>query len=317
MKKDHAVAYLLLTVTSVIFGFSFLVTRDALTALGVFQLLGLRFATAALVMTALAATRVVKLQLNRAKIKMILPLAMLQPLVYFTGETLGIELTSATESGIMIALIPIAIALFSGAVAKERLTVRQWVSVTISVAGVALIVAATGLTGSGSIPGYLLLLGVVTAEGLYCSLTRKVSAHCSPFEITFVMLWTGAVAFNVIGVSSAAADGTIAEYITAALQPGVLGGILYLGVLSSTVAYFGVNYALSKVKACNTAGFANLTTVVSVLAGVFLGGESLYPLQIAGIVLILLSIWGIAGESGRCKKKLPGEAEPPGALCGE
>ena len=303
MKKDVAIAYLLLTVTSVIFGFSFLVTRDALEALGVFQLLGLRFLAAALVMTALVATGVVKLHLNRAKLKLILPLALLQPLIYFTGETLGIQLTSATESGIMIALIPIAIALFSGAVAKERLTGRQWISVVVSVAGVALIVAAQDLIGSGSIPGYLLLLAAVTAEGLYCSLARKVSVNCSPFEITFVMIWTGAVAFNVIGVSTAAADGTIAGYITAALQPGVLSGILYLGILSSTVAYFGVNYALSKIKASSTAGFANLTTVVSVLAGVMLGGEPLAPLQIVGIVLILLSIWGIAGESISRKKK--------------
>ena len=303
MKKDVAIAYLLLTVTSVIFGFSFLVTRDALEALGVFQLLGLRFLTAAIAMSALAATGIVKLRFSRAKLKMILPLALLQPLIYFTGETLGIQLTSATESGIMIALIPITIALFSGAVAKEKLTGRQWISVAVSVAGVALIVAARDLIGSGSIPGYLLLLAAVTVEGLYCALVRKVSVHCSPFEITFVMIWTGAVAFNVIGVSTAAADGTLAGYITAALQPGVLGGILYLGIMSSTVAYFGVNYALSKIKACNTAGFVNLTTVVSVMAGVILGGEMLVPLQIVGIVLILLSIWGIAGESISRKKK--------------
>lgn len=303
MKKDAAIAYLFLTVTSVIFGFSFLVTRDALEALGVFQLLGLRFMTAALVMTALALTGVVKLRLSRAKLKMILPLALLQPLIYFTGETLGIELTSATESGIMIALIPIAIALFSGAVAKEKLSARQWISVAVSVAGVALIVSAQDIIGSGSIPGYLLLLAAVTVEGLYCALVRKVSINCTPFEITFVMIWTGAVAFNAIGVSTAVADGTIARYITAALQPGVIAGILYLGILSSTVAYFGVNYALSKIKASSTAGFANLTTVVSVLAGVMLGGEPLFPLQIAGIILILLSIWGIAGESIPRKRK--------------
>lgn len=304
MKKDAAISYILLTVTSVIFGFSFLVTRDALEALGVFQLLGLRFLTAALAMTILAVTGLVKVRLSLAKLKMLLPLALLQPLIYFTGETLGIELTSATESGMMIALIPITIALFSGAVAKEKLTARQWISVGISVGGVALIVASQDLIGSGSIPGYLLLLAAVTVEGLYCALTRKVSVQCSPFEITFVIVWVGTIVFNIIGVSVAASDGTVGQYISAALQPGVLEGILYLGILASTISYFGVNYALAKIKVCNTAGFANLTTVVSVLAGVILGGETLLPLQIAGIVLILLSIWGIAGGSVLRKKRI-------------
>ena len=113
MKKDAFLSYLLLTVTSVIFGFSFLVTRDALDALGVFQLLGLRFLAAALVLTVLAVTGIVKVRLSRAKLKMMLPLMLLQPLVYFVGETFGIRLTSASESGMMIALIPITIALFS------------------------------------------------------------------------------------------------------------------------------------------------------------------------------------------------------------
>jgi drug/metabolite transporter (DMT)-like permease len=295
MRNRNAVPYLMLTCTSVIFGFSFLVTRGALETLGEFQMLGLRFALAAIVMTVLAAVRAVKVRISRAKLKALLPLALIQSLIYFTGETYGIRLTSASESGMMIALIPIAIALFSVAILKESLTVRQWVSIGASVGGVALIVAAHGFSGGGSALGYGLLLVAVTAEGLYCALARRVSTLCSPFELTLVTMWTGAIGFNIIGVSSAAAQGTLTSYLSAALTPGAYPGLLYLGLLSSIAAFFGVNYALSKIPASNTAAFSNLTTVVSVLAGALLGGETLYPLQIAGMTVILLSIWGIAG----------------------
>ena len=141
--------------------------------------------------------------------------------------------------------------------------------------------------------------------------------HCSPVEITFMTMWTGAVGFNIAGVSAAFSDGTISQYISAALQPGVLAGILYLSVLSSVVAFFGVNFALSKLHTSNTAAFANLTTVVSVLAGVLIGGEPLYGIQIGGMALILLSIWGIAGEGIPRGKKLREEPLQPDAACSD
>lgn len=318
MKKDNIVAYLLLTVTSIIFGFSFMVTKDALEALGVFQLLGLRFLIAALVVTVLALTGAVKVKLTRSKLKMLLPLGLLEPLVYFVCETLGISLTSVSESGMMIALIPVTIALFSRIILKERLTVRQWVFVAVSFAGVVLVVATGGFSGSGNIAGYVLLLAAVTAAGLYNPLAKRALACCTPAEVTLMMMWSGAVVFNIIGVSGAVADGTISTYISKALQPDVLTGIMYLSILSSIVAYFGVTYALSKINASQTSGFSNLTTVVSVLAGVLIGGEPLYALQIAGMVLILISIWGIAGGATPYKKRLPeNQAEPGEACCGE
>jgi drug/metabolite transporter (DMT)-like permease len=90
--------------------------------------------------------------------------------------------------------------------------------------------------------------------------------------------------------------GEVGTYFTDALRLEVLSGLLYLSVASSMVAFFCINFALSKVRACASASFCNLTTVVSVLAGVLLGGEELHMLQIAGMALILISIWGIVSD---------------------
>jgi drug/metabolite transporter (DMT)-like permease len=294
--NKKALSFIMLTASSVIFGFSFLFTKEALAHLAIFQLLGLRFLIASVIMTVLALTRVIKINLNAGKIKAMLPLVLLQPAIYFIGETYGIKLTSSSESGMMIALMPIAIALFSVKVLGERLIVRQWLSVAASVVGVALIVIEGGFSASGNMLGYLLLILAVVSEGLYSPLAKKTTEKCAPIEMTFVMMVAGAVLFNAIGLTEAGISGTAGTYFTDALNVDVLMGLLYLSVLSSIVAFFCYNYALSKVKASSSASFCNLTTVVSVLAGTLLGGEKLHFMQIAGMVLILISIWGIVSE---------------------
>ena len=303
MHKKSFFPYILLVVSSTIFGFSFLFTKEALAHLDIFQLLGIRFLIAALVMSIIVAVRLVKISLTRKKLKGILLLTLFQPLVYFVCETFGVKMTSSSESGMMIALIPIATAFFSGLILKEKLIPRQWIAIFVSVIGVALIIFAKDISFSGgAFLGFMLLLVAVISAGLYGPLSRKLSAHSSPFEITFVMMWVGAIAFNAIGLGVAGQAGTIGTYFSAAFAPGAVTGVLYLSILSSIVAFFIINYAVSKIRASKTAGFSNLTTVISILAGVLIAGENILPLQIAGIVLILLSIWGVVSDKTRLQR---------------
>jgi len=226
---------------------------------------------------------------------------------YFISETYGVTMTSSSESGMMIALIPIAVAFISRWVLKEKLTPRQWGAVLLSVTGVMMIVGAKGFSQtSGSIGGYLLLLLAVISAALYSSISRKLRTQNTPYEITFVMMWAGAIVFNTIGLISAASSGTMGTYFSDAFQAETIFGVLYLGVLSSVVAFFCINYALSKVKASVSSGFANLTTVISVVAGVVIGGETILPLQIAGIVVILAALWWLATSknNGRIRNNM-------------
>ena len=301
MHKNTIPAYIMLVVSSVIFGFSFLFTKETLAHTDIFQLLGIRFLIASVVMTIIVLTGLVKINLTKKKLKGILLLTLFQPIIYFICETYGVKLTSSSESGMMIALIPIFVALFSKLLLKERLYPLQWVSIFASAAGVVLIVGANGFNiGSGSFAGFMLLLGAVIAAGLYSPLSRKLSAHSTPFEITLVMMWVGAAVFNAAGITRAGVSGTLNTYFTGAFKPGALPGVLYLGILSSIIAFFCINYAVSKIKTSRTASFANLTTVISILAGVFIRKEQIHVLQIVGIAIILLSIWGVLG-GGRKK----------------
>ena len=68
--------------------------------------------------------------------------------------------------------------------------------------------------------------------------------------------------------------------------------LLYLGILSSIVAFFMVNYTISKIPVSQSAVFANLCTIVSIAAGVLILKEDFFFYDFIGAVVILVGVWG-------------------------
>lgn len=276
-----------------IFGFSFMFTKNALDLVDPIRLIGFRFTLAALVISLLALAGVIKLSFRGKDMRPLVWVALLQPIAYFLFETMGISRTSSSQAGMMIALIPIVVALLSSIVLKERVYPVQWAFIVMSVSGVAFIAFMQDTNGAGAgFLGPLLLLGAVITAALYNIASRHSSRTFSPFEITFVMMWTGAIVFSLLGVGMHAQQGTLSTYLSPLLVSDVLLALMYLGVASSVIAFFLVNYSLSKIPASQAAVFANLTTIVSIAAGVALRGEPFQWYSGVGAVMILLGVWG-------------------------
>ncbi len=298
-KVGNRLPYVASATAAVIFGFSFLFTKAALDSLDMFQLLGSRFLVAAVFMLVLRASKLIKVEITSEKVKDLLLVALLQPILYFVFETIGVDLTSASESGILIALIPVAVAIFAAGILKERLTFWQWLSILASVGGVVLITLPRFQEGSGQLVGILALLGAVLAGALYQIFSKKASSTSSPVEVTYMMMWVGAVLFNALGIIKSLGTSDLPSYFSAFMGKDTLFAILYLGILSSVVAFFCMNFALSHLTPSKSAVFINLTPVVSVLAGVLFRGESFAPVQILGAAVVLLGVWGVGKGSGK------------------
>lgn len=304
--------YLASAASAVIFGFSFLFTKNALDSLEMFQLLGWRFLVAALLLVILKMSGVIKVRLSREKITGLLWVALFQPVLYFSFETLGVDLTSASEAGIIISLIPIAVAFLAALILGERLNPVQWIAVVASVGGVVLLTLGGGQQGSvGHWRGIAALLGAVAAGSLYSIYSKKASHKSSPIEVTYVMMWVGAIVFNAIAVAKFALQGRPLAYFTGVASVQALTAVLYLALLSSVAAFFLMNYSLAKLNAAKSSVFINLTPVVSLFAGAFFRNERITPLQLLGAVIILAGVWGVSSVGkGFAKRKgnLPGNA---------
>jgi drug/metabolite transporter (DMT)-like permease len=280
---------------ALIFGFSFLVIKEALVALDPIELLAMRFVLAALIMSVLVAARVVKVDYRGKKLRDLLVACAFQPIAYFVCETFGVKESASSTAGIVLGALPAAVAVMGAIMLDEKLTRRQAACLTLSILGVATIVIWGGAIDgrAGTMKGFLFLLGAVASATFFNIYSRKSTRSFSPVEITFAMMWTGALCFGGITLVRAFAAGGARGPLELLLRAApAWPGVLYLGALSSVVAFFFVNFTLSRLKASQSVVFANLVTVVAIVAGVVIRGEAFGLLQLAGSLMIVLGVWG-------------------------
>lgn len=296
---------------SSVFGLSFLVTQSALSAFSPFELLFLRFTLATAVMSVLARLKLLRLE-YRGKPKAILfLLCLFQPVIYFACETFGLERTASSTAGLILGALPAAVAIVSFPMLKERLSWRQALGLALSVLGVACIVlagAAGGGAGRDSFLGIVLIFGALVSAAFYNAYSRKASARYSPAETTFAMMASGALVFGLLALAERIAFGGASASgggILSRASPAAWGAVAYLGVLSSVLAFFLVNYTLSRLKASQSAVFGCLTTIVSLVAGIVFRGEYAGPFQLVGAAMIILGVWATNLGAGKAREGRP------------
>ena len=92
----------------ILFGLSYLFTKKITSDVDAVTLLGWRFLLAFIMMNVLLIAGYIDINIKKKHLPSLLKIAVLQPIAYFTCETFGIQMTTASESGSIIACIPIA-----------------------------------------------------------------------------------------------------------------------------------------------------------------------------------------------------------------
>ncbi|SET16201.1 Permease of the drug/metabolite transporter (DMT) superfamily [Natronincola peptidivorans] len=278
---------------AIIFGFSFLFTKEALDIFAPFHLLSFRFAFAVILLVALQILGIIKINFAGKRLHVLLFLSLFQPVLYFVCETLGVNMTSASEAGMMIAVIPIVTTILAAIFLQERPTKMQTFFVLFSVLGVIFIIFMTGNIDLGeSFAGMFVLLGAVFAAAAFNILSRKSSLYFNPVEITYVMMWIGFLTFTSIAVAQHIYQGNLVDYFVPLRNTKAIISVVYLGGLSSVTAFFMMNYMLSKIEATKSSVLANLVTIISIIAGVIFRNEPFYWFHGVGALMILLGVWG-------------------------
>jgi len=286
-----------------IFGVSFLVTKGALEVLDPMELIFVRFLLASGLMTLLALLGLIKIDYRGKGLATLLLTCLFQPILYFIFETYGVRESSTSTAGIILGALPALVALLGVFVLGEKTTPVQSLGLGLSIAGVGIVVLAgpaSAGSGEGTLRGALFLIGSMLSAGFFNVLSRKASRAFSDFERTFAMMWAGAIFFGAILLVRSLSGWSPGQITSAPMAaplslPARAGSvwfsIFYLGVLSSVVAFFLINYTLTKLKASQSAVFANLVTVITVFAGVLIRKETFDIGQALGAFVIILGVW--------------------------
>lgn len=289
---------------SLIFGLTFMFSSIALDHIEPIALISYRFLIAFLVFEILRRVGIAPIRFKKENIKAILSVALMQPVLYFLFETYGLNRTTSAEAGMMIALIPIFATIFSSIILKERPRFIQIVFIMLSVSGVIMIQWMNARGGIDvDIIGFILLLFAVMSAGLFNIASRSASKRMRPHEVTYFMMMIGAISFNLIYIVMLSWRGEIAAYSERFLNVSVIGPVLFLGVVASIGAFGLVNFALSRLEVHVSAIYANISTIVAVIAGAVFLNEPIFWYHYLGALMIVGGVYGTVQTNRRHRKR--------------
>ena len=284
-----------------IFGFSFMFSRMALDVASPFVMLMYRFiiAFAAINVVALWANRRrkgsegdwLRFSLHGKQTAPLIALGVVQPVAYFLCESYGISLTNSGLSGVIIALVPIVALAFGALFLGEKPRRAQVAWSALSIAGVIVMTMQQSSGGSIHPLGVVLLFGAVLTGVLFNVISRKTADMFSALERTYVMMMVAAVAFTALAVLECRGD--VRALLVPLASGRFLGAMIYLSLASSITAFLLLNFANGELPVGKVTAFCNLTTVISVFAGVIFLGEPFTALSLAASAVIILGVWGV------------------------
>ncbi len=280
----------LLLLTMVVWGSTFVVTKELIRFWPPFTLALVRVAIGSLVLLPLALTR--HRRAVRLPWRTILFMGLIGVALYYITFNVAMLYTSASQGALVQSCIPAMTALVAVVWLRERASLLRWLGIALSVIGVMIVFSGNAAGGSSSaLLGNVLMFASVVCWGIYTSLAKRVAGFDS-LVITVCVTGTGAVMLLPLSVY---------EIATAGLQPLPLVGwlgVLYLGGVASGVAYLLYNASLRYLDASEVGVYTNLIPVVGVLTGVVMLGEPLSTRAIVGGAVVMLGVW-ITGRSER------------------
>lgn len=227
-----------------------------------------------------------KIKWRRKDVKYLVIMAVCEPCLYFLFEAKALELTSASQAGMITAMLPLLVALLAWGILKEQIPRKTIAGFLLAIIGA----CSLSLAGESSVnaPNPLLgnfceFLAMVCAAGYTISL-KHLSDNYPPLFLTAFQAFLGSVFFFPFLLLPGVGFPTHIEI-------GPLWAIIYLGTFITFGAYACYNYGVSRIPASQAAGFVNLIPVFSVLLGMIILGDRLNLIQWLACGLVFGGVW--------------------------
>ena len=224
--------------------------------------------------------------INREDIKYLLFMAVCEPCIYFMFEAKALELTSASQAGLITAMLPLMVALGATMFLNERISRKTLVGFAIAIFGACWLSVAGETSEAAPNPllgNFLEFMAMVAATG-YTVTLKHLSARYSALFLTAVQTWVGALFFSLFLLHPEIA-------LPRTWYPVPALAVIYLGSFVTLGAYLLYNYGVSKIPASQASAYVNLIPVFAVILGFVILGERFNPIQFVASALVLLGVF--------------------------
>jgi len=196
-------------------------------------------------------------------------------------QFLGTKLSSAANGSLVTSATPAFVLLFAWILLKEKITPRRLAALFLATIGVvAVIDPRSAQLNPELFFGNILLFGAAITWALYSVLVRKITQSLDVLPFSLIAFFGG------LPVTIPAAVWELNTTPVGEISLGVVGGVLFLGVISTALAMILWNTAFAVLDA----SAASLTFFAQPVVGTFLGwlflDEKISSLFILGGILI-------------------------------
>lgn len=269
---------------SAIWGGMYVVSKVVLEVIPPFALLTLRLLLGILVLGLIVHWRG-GLGFDRRQWQQVLGVGVVGYGISIGFQFIGTKLSNASNGALITSSTPAFVLLFAALLLKEKMTTRQVLALALSIIGALIVVDPRAARLSPDFFwGNLSLVGAAITWALYSVLIRLVTRRLDTLRVSLIAF---------IGGLFITVPASIWEWKTigiGSVDLGIIGGILYLGIISTALAMFLWNTAFATLPA----GVASLTLFAQPLVGALLGalwlGETLSALFYLGGALISVGL---------------------------
>lgn len=273
---------------AIVWGSNFVIVKQALAELSPMAFNGLRFAGASLFL--LVALRVMgeDWRIERSDVPRMVVLALISITAYQVCFIFGLNMSTATNTSLIIATSPSLVVVFGAAVGLTRPTGRTWLGVTMALAGLLLVVGGKqqGLSiGSDTLVGDILAFGSAVTWAIYTLYVPPLSKRYTPLKATTVIMAIGSVPLVLLAVPD------LLRQDWGGVSPASWGGLLFSTVMSIALGYVVYYICVKMLGGARGAAYFNLPPVFSVLLAFLLLGERMTVWQAAGAAIVVAGVY--------------------------
>ncbi|MBN1213216.1 MAG: DMT family transporter [candidate division Zixibacteria bacterium] len=276
--------FLLLCV--VFWGWTFVATKIVLEYLNIFEIFGLRLLLALPVLFIIIRVKKLRFDFTRKEKNQLIIGGLIMTAHLFL-QILGLKYTSATNTGWIVGVTPLVMALMSYLILREKLGWRGVFGITISTTGIVFLMSRGNLLNLDWLTsvGDWLVLATSHTWALYTIAVRDVVRRKDPLVVTFAVLLPSAVVmFGYMCCGS-----SWSKLFLLPLEPML--ALIFLGVLGLAVGHWFWQEGVKRIGAARAGIFLYLMPVATTALAVPYLHESFGLFTALGGLLVLTGVW--------------------------
>lgn len=273
---------LAIVLATVIWGFSFMLMKDALSSLAPAWLLGIRFTTAGIIAIVILWKRITR-EFTLRVLGCGIVLGVLDFGAFFC-QTEGLNYTTPGINAFLTALYCVVVPFAWWVIGRRKPTAFNILAAVVAVAGIWFVSVNTSGETLGMGLGEALTLACAVIFAIHIVFVTKFSRFADVLVLTALQFLTEGLCGLALGAATAPAPSL------AVFTPELIGTLLFL-ILFASILCFGIqNVALAYVPPAQAALLLSLESVFGVLFSVMFYGEQLTGRLIFGFVLIFIAV---------------------------